>query len=75
MVIRINRTIPIMGIMVAMVISLFTFFVLTTSNPVYIPKNIVYDMPPLDTTGCTWDGSNWTNPLGKVWNGNSWVNP
>lgn len=46
-----------------------------TSSPTYIPQTRLYDMPPPDTTGCTWDGSNWVNPLGKVWDGSNWVNP
>jgi hypothetical protein len=73
MVIRMKRTISIMPLMLAMFFSMLVFCFLNTSNPVYVPRNIVYDMPPPDTTGCTWDGTNWTNPLGQKWDGSNWI--
>lgn len=65
-----NLTIFFIGLL-SMVIILLS---LNNYNPTPINFDRVYALP-IDTTGCTWDGSTWTNPMGQVWDGNSWVSP
>lgn len=76
MVIKLNREhLFNMPLLVFILVVTLLFCISTnTYQPSGIGYDRVYAIPP-DTTGCTWDGSQWTNPMGKVWNGSAWVNP